>query len=421
MNRHRRLLSGAAVAGIATLLLGACAHGTATSNSDSDSADGKTTVTYMEFSSNGGHEKDLSAIVDAFEKDNPGIDVKVETTPYDQYFTKLQTALAGGTAGDAFELNYENFVTYADNGSLAELSDVDDSSYKTSLLDAYQQDGKQLGLPESFSDVVLFYNKDLFEKAGVDLPTADWTWADEKAAAAKLTDKGAGVWGDYQPVTFFEFYKTLAQSGGSFFNEDKTETAFDSPEGVAAAEWLVGKSGSTMPTEADGSGTPDFDTNLFKDGKLAMWHSGIWMFSGLAKVPFDWDVVVEPGNTQKASAMFANGVVVNGASKKQEAAQKWISYLTSSKAAVDTRLTSSWELPPVADESLFAPYLEQGKPANRQAVMDSLDATALPPVIARQAEMQDAVTKELGDAAAGRTSVKDALAAASKSVDALLQ
>lgn len=420
MKNHRRRLSVAALAGIATLALGACSQGSATSKSDDDSAGGKTTITYMEFSSNGGHEADLAAIEKAFEDANPDIDVTIETTPYDQYFTKLQTALAGGTAGDAFELNYENFVTYAENGSLAELADVDAAAYKPSLLEAYQSDGAQLGLPESFSDVVLFYNADLFQKAGVAAPTADWTWADEKAAAEQLTDTKAGVWGDYQPVSFYEFYKALAQSGGSFFNDDKTEATFASPEGITAAEWLVGKPGVSMPTEADGAGTPDFDTNLFKDGKLAMWHSGIWMFGGLADVPFNWDIVVEPGNTQKASAMFANGVVVNAASDKQEAAQKWISFLTSSEAAVDTRLASSWELPPVADESLLGAYLDQDKPANRQAVFDSLEATALPPVIARQQEMQDALGKALSDAAAGRKSVEDALAEAQETVNGLL-
>ncbi|HEY0948711.1 sugar ABC transporter substrate-binding protein [Nocardioides sp.] len=419
MNNHRRRLTAVAVAGIASLALGACSQGSATSK-DADSADGKTTITYMEFSSNGGHEQDLAAIVDAFEKEHDDIEVKVETTPYDSYFTKLQTALAGGTAGDTFELNYENFVTYAENGSLAELGSYDEAAYKPSLLEAFSRDGAQYALPESFSDVVLFYNKELFDKAGVETPTSDWTWKDEAAAAAKLTDKGAGVWGDYQPVQFFEFYKALAQSGGSFFNEDGTEATFDSPEGVEAAQWLVGKPGKTMPTEAEGAGTPDFDTNLFKDGKLAMWHSGIWMFAGLADVPFEWDIAVEPGNTQQASAMFANGVAVNADSDHQEAAEEWLSFLTSSKAMADTRLSTSWELPPVADESLLAPYLEQDKPANRAAVMESLESVALPPVIARQAEMQDAITKELGEAAAGRKSVEDALADAKKAVDALL-
>ncbi len=409
------------IAGV-VLALGACAQGSATKTDNAAATQGgPVTIRYMNFSANGGHEKDLDSIKAAFEKANPTIKVQIETTPYDNYFTKLQTAVAGGTAGDAFELNYENFVTYQKSGSLAELNGVDGSAYKKSLLDAFQADGKQYGLPESFSNVVLFYNKDLFTKAGVPAPTADWTWKQEQDAAGKLTNKASGSWGDYQPISFFEFYKTLAQSGGQFFNADKTASAFNSDAGKQAAAFLVSKSGTSMPTEADGAGTPDFDSKLFKSGKLAMWHTGIWMFSGMADAPFGWDVVVEPGNTAKASAMFTNGAVVSSASKNKEAAQKWVSYLTSSDVMTDIRLKTSWELPPIADESKLSSYLTAGKPENRQAVFDSLNATVLPPVIERQQEMQDAVTKELSAAAAGRKTVDQALADAQQAVDALLK
>ena len=258
------------------------------------------------------------------------------------------------------------------------------------MYDAFTDGGKQYGVPESFSNVVLFYNKALFKKAGVAEPTAEWTWKDEQAAAAKLTDKGAKVWGDYQPVSYNEFYKVLAQNGGEFLNADRTEATFNSPQGVEAAKFLIDKVGKTMPTEADGAGTPDFDSKLFKTGKLAMWHTGIWMFSAMADAPFDWDVVVEPGNTTKASAMFVNGLVVSAASKNAEAAQKWVTFLASSDETTKTRLATSWELPPVADEAKLAPYLDQKKPANRQAVFTALENTVLPPVIERQQEMQDA-------------------------------
>ena len=378
------------------------------------------TVSYMNFSANGGHEEDLQAIADAFTKANPEISVKIETIPYADYFTKLQTAVAGGTAGDAFELNYENFVTYAANGALGELSDVDGSLYKTSLLDAFKRDGKQYGLPESFSNVVLFYNADLFKAAGVEPPTANWTWADEQAAAEKLTDKAKGVWGDYQPVTFHEFYKAVAQAGGSFLSEDSTKATFNSPEGIKAAKWLVGKQGTSMPTAADGAGTPDFDSNLFKTGKLAMWHTGIWMFDGMAEAPFAWDIAVEPGDATKASAMFTNSAVVNAKSANAEAAQKWITFLTSSDEMVAKRLETAWELPPVADESLLSAYLTKGKPANRQAVLDSLEKTVLPPVIESQQEMQDIVGQELSAAADGHKTVEQALADAETKVNALL-
>lgn len=413
-----RLRTAAAGVGVLAIALGACSQGSATNPGTAE--DGKTVVRYMNFSANDGHEKDLDEIVSAFEKANTDIDVQVETVPFADYFTKLQTAVAGGTAPDTFELNYENFVTYAKNGSLAELSGVDRAVYEQSLVDAYATDGKQYGLPESFSNVVLFYNKTLFDQAGVPVPTDDWTWADEQAAAQRLTNRAAGVWGDYQPITYNEFYKALAQAGGKFLAEDGTKAVFDSPEGLKAANWLIGKNGATMPTEADGAGTPDFDSKLFSDGKLAMWHTGIWMFDALAEATFEWDVVVEPGDTAKASAMFVNGLVVSAAAENADAAQKWITYLSSSDTTSKVRLESSWELPPVADESKLASYLDKPKPANREAVFAALEQTVLPPVTERQQEMQDAVTLQLTEAAAGRKPVAQALTDAQAAVNDLL-
>lgn len=424
MHLHRRRALTITAGAIAVVGLAACTQGSATrpaEGGDESAADGSpVSITYMNFSANGGNEENLERIVDAFEADNPDVTVAVETLPYADYFTVLQTAVAGGTEADVFELNYENFVTYALNGSLAELEDVDADLYTPSLLEAFQVDGAQYGLPESFSNVVLFYNADLFADAGVEPPTADWTWADEQAAAAAITDTEAGVWGDYQPITYNEFYKVLAQNGGQFLSDDRSEAVFASPQGVEAAEWLVAKSGSTMPTTEDGAGTPDFDTNLFREGKLAMWHTGIWMFGSLADVDFEWDVVVEPGNTEPASAMFANTAVVSARTEQAEAAQRWAEFLTSSDAMVDVRLEAGWELPPIADQAKLDSYLEITPPQNRQAVFDALDATVLPPAIERQQEMQDAVTEELTEAAAGRKTVEEALTSAQERVNALL-
>ncbi|WP_424531313.1 ABC transporter substrate-binding protein [Sphaerisporangium viridialbum] len=419
-----RITKAAATALVAGLLATACAQGSATKGAESTPG-GKVTVRYFTFSAAPDHVKDLDTIVAAFEKENPGVDVVVETAPYDEYFTKLQTSIAGGTAPDAFELNYENFVTYAAAGSLLDLGtvagDTDDSVYAPESLAAFKHDGKQYALPASFSTVVLIYNKDLFKKAGVAEPTADWTWADEQAAAQKLTDKGKKVYGDFQPVQFFEFYKTLKQAGGEFLSADGTKATFDSPAGEKAATWLVSKVGKTMPTEAEIGGTADYDTNLFKSGKLAMWHNGIWQFAGLKDVPFGWDVVVEPGDTTKASAVFHNAVAASATTRHGKEAWAWARFLSSSGTAATTRIASSWELPPVSDQAVLAGYLKDPVPANRQAVFDSLKSIALPPVIKRQQEMQDVVTKELSNAAAGRASVKDALATAAAKVDELLR
>jgi len=176
----------ALVAGLG-LLLSACgsssdapadSDGTpAESNGDNTQADPEeeVTITYTNFISNGGNEDNLQLIVDAFEADNPNIKVDVKTLAYDEYFTALQTDIAGGTASDLFDIEFANYQGYQENGVLAPLSDVDTSVYQDSLADAYATDGTQYALPSSFSTVVLFYNKDLFDEAGVDYPEAGWT------------------------------------------------------------------------------------------------------------------------------------------------------------------------------------------------------------------------------------------------------
>jgi multiple sugar transport system substrate-binding protein len=409
---NRRFLGILGIVGASALVMTGCAPA---------EPSGPVTITYTNFISNDGNEENLQAIVDAFEAENPDITVEVTTLPYGDYGTALQTDLAAGTVSDVFDIEFANYASYQANGVLAPLEVSNPEAYRPSLLEAYSTDGTSYALPSSFSTVVLFFNKDLFDAAGLEYPNSDWTWADEEEAALALTDQAAGVWGDHQPVSFYEFYKVLAQNGGEFLNEDGTAVAFNTPEGIEAAQWLVGKSGTVMPTIEQGQGTADFDTNLFKDGKLAMMHTGIWIFGSVADVPFGWDIAVEPGNTQQASAVFSNAVGVSATSEHIEAATKWAEFLTSSTTMVDVRLDAGWELPPVSDEAALATYLEKDNPANRQAVFDSLDGIALPPVVAQgQTEMQDIITEELIEAQAGRKTVEEALASAEERINAVI-
>jgi multiple sugar transport system substrate-binding protein len=413
---NRKLMAAIGLAGAAALVMTGCSTSTA------PASDGPVTITYSNFISNAGNEANLAKIVATFEKDNPTIKVKVKTLPYDSYGTALQTDLAAGTAADVFDINGPSaYGPLESNGTLAELKSVDSSKYNKALLDSYATGGKQYGLPTSFSDVVLYYNKDLFDKAGVKYPNADWTWKDEKAAAEKLTDKAAGIWGDHQPVTYNEYYKTLVQNGASFLSKDGKKAAFNTPAGIEAAKWLVDKSGTVMPTIEQGQGTADFDTNLFKSGKLAMLHTGIWVFSAFADTPADWNIAVEPGNTTHASAVFSNGIAVSATSKHPAEAQKWAEFMSSSDSMVDIRLASGWELPAIADAKKLATYLDKGKPANRQAVFDAAKKIADAPSIGdNQSAMQDAITGELVEAQAGRETVEQALDNAEKKINALL-
>src|SRR5262245_188356 len=119
MSTRRRLLTAGAAALTAATLLTGCGGGDSTTDAGATG-----TITYFTFSAAPDHLKDLDAIKAEFEKQNPGITVQVQTAAFDDYFTKLQTSVAGGNAPDTFELNYENFVTYARSGALLALDDL---------------------------------------------------------------------------------------------------------------------------------------------------------------------------------------------------------------------------------------------------------------------------------------------------------
>jgi multiple sugar transport system substrate-binding protein len=424
-----RVLSGKTAvllaATVAAVSLTAVAAGSAASET---AAAKKVTLTYFTFSAAPDHLKELQAIVQAFERSHPNTRIKILTASYNDYWTKLQTMVAGGRAPDIFELNYESFVTYAESGRLLNIAPIakadrtfKPATYYPRAYQAFQLRGKQYALPETFSVVLLFYNKTLFRNAGVAFPTASWRWQHELAAAKQLTNRSQGIWGDFQPVQFWEYYKVLAQNNGTFFNPAKSRATFNSARGVTALNWLLNKTRvhGVMPTKEQMGGLDD--TALFKSGRLAMWHNGIWQFDGLKDAAFDWDVTVEPGNARKGHHFFSNAVAASAKTKYPGQAWAFMRFFTANPKSVKIRVDSAWELPAVANRKLFARYLGKTPPANREAVFDALNAIVTPPVVTKQTELQDIVNRWLEKAATDSSlSAADTLNGAAGDVNRLL-
>jgi multiple sugar transport system substrate-binding protein len=316
-------------------------------------------------------------MVAALEKKNPNIHVNIQTASYDDYFTKLKTQVAAGKAPDTFELNYENFVTYAKAGSLLNLNKVisadktfNKSVYYGKAYDVFSAKGAQYGVPASYSTVVLIY-------------------------------------------------KVLGQAGGSFLSADGKSATFAKQPGINALTWLTGKlKDGYMPTAAQ-MGTLD-DGAMFKAGKLAMIHTGIWMFDGFKDAPFKWDIAVEPGGVTPGNHFFANSVVVSAKTKNAAAAWQWAKFMTSDNAAVKLRVDASWEVPAVSAKAPLTSYLAKTPPANRQAVFEALKNPITPPVIGAQGAMQDAVNAWLEKAKNGTVTPTEALKSAAIEVNAIL-
>ena len=367
-------------------------------------------ITYANFNASGGNEETLQKMYEAFHDEYPNITVNIETIGYDDYFTQMQTRVAGGTAPDCYELNIENFAAYANKGVLAELTGIDTSGYNATALNAFSVNGKQYGVPGNFSNVVLIYNKDLFDQAGVSYPTDDWTWDDAMEACEKISALGDDIYGIYQPITFNEFFKVAAQYGGGVLNADKTEFTINSEENLKAATMMISKVTDTnvQPTEAQMGGMGDWD--LFESGRLGMIPTGIWAFNTFADAcDFNWDICVEPGGTQKATHFFSNALVVNADSDKKEAAATWINWLASSDTSAQMRIDAGWDLPAISNEEVLSGYLKLTPPENRQAVFDSLNYLTVAPIIEDYSLMSDIITGKLSLAASGEITVQEAL------------
>ncbi|MBU9713880.1 ABC transporter substrate-binding protein [Evansella tamaricis] len=359
------------------------------------------TIRYATFSPGEAHEEDLKAMIAAFEDIHPNIKIEYEMAAFDDYFTRLQTQIAGNNAPDVLELNYENFVSYASRGALMDLTDLlaEDSEFDPTVLNqeafkAFQYDGTQYGMVESFSNVVLFYNKELFDEAGVNYPDASWTWEDELKAAQDIMAHHDDVWGTFSPLQFWEFYKTIAQNGGGVF-DDAGNIVLNSQENIEALQWMVDKIHEYGVTPSDEQMSGQEEADLFLDGKIAMLRTGIWMFGMFADAPFDWDIALEPGNTAKAHHFFANGLAISDKSEHAEAAWEWVKFMSASEEAASIRVAASWELPAITNEDVLSDYLSVTPPESREVVFDALDSLVTPPVVEEWSRMTDMIGEEL--------------------------
>ena len=140
---------------------------------------GVVTIRYANFSAGEHNAETLRKMVDLFMAKNPNIKVELESMGYgDNYWTSLITRIAGGDAPDAFELNMEQFLAFTLRGSNRPLDELftktgmSKNVFGEGLLDAVSFNGKVMAIPQSFSTVVLIYNK-AFVRQRTPYPTAD--------------------------------------------------------------------------------------------------------------------------------------------------------------------------------------------------------------------------------------------------------
>lgn len=308
---------------------GALVAGLAACSSSGESADGTVTLTWGHWGTEQLWGATAKKTIEAFEKTHPKIKIKSQFTPNKEYWTKLQTAAASGTAPDVFWMNGPRIGLYASQGALLPLSDqiakdkLDMSKYPKALVDLYQLDGKQYGIPKDYDTIGMFYNKDLFDKAKVKYPTADWTWDDIRDAAAKLTDAKSGVYGIGAPAwNQTHYYDTMIQAGGFIISDDKKKSGFDDPASIQGLQfWKDFLDKKQSPTQQQMTDTDP--SILFQNGKLGMFYDGSYdavMYQGTKGL--NWDVAPMPKGP-KSNASIIHGLANVVYAKTKHPAEAW--------------------------------------------------------------------------------------------------
>lgn len=225
--------------------------------------------------------KELQAILDKINAAATTFEIVHEPQPAD-YYTKLQTTIAGGQGADLIWLSQEYIPGYAERGALLALDEclarsdqpaakLDD--YFPDVLQTAQFNGKTYGLPWIAQPVILYYNPKLFQEAGVEEPNENWTWDDFKAAAEKLTNPEKGIYGtafnDWPPIQMF-----IWQAGGEVISEDRTQSPIDTPEALQGAAFYQEIIYNPKYAAPENVIKEQGFAELAKNGKVAMFFGG---------------------------------------------------------------------------------------------------------------------------------------------------
>jgi multiple sugar transport system substrate-binding protein len=188
--------------------------------------------------------------------------------------------------------------------------------------------GKRYGIADGWNGHLCFYNKDLFDKAGVTYPTDDWKWDDYVSIARKISKPQEKIWGsDGLFIGWLHWsYKLVWQNGGQVYNEDYTKCLLDSPEAIGGLQYWADllQEAVIMPSPAQAEGMGD----MFQTGRAAMQRVGTWVIGALADArKFAWDMVAEPTGKMRRTLLHTAFNVIPKTAKDKDSAWKWLNFI----------------------------------------------------------------------------------------------
>ena len=348
----------------------------------------KTTVQFASWGSES-EIKVLKPILNKFEQENPDIKIDFLHIPQN-YFQKIHLLFASNTSPDVIFINNQYLPIYANAGVLEDLSNQDvsfsyDEFYPESLR-ALSWSGKLYAVPRDVSTLLIFYNKDIFDRYNVSYPKKNWTMDEFLRTAQKLTHRPDvfGISFEEEPLFYLPY---LTVNGGGF--ESGVFENIESRSSLAFYAGLRNKYHVAPLKEESASATM---AQMFLQEKLGMHLSGRWLVPKYREeAKFDWDVVEFPaGNNGNVVPLDASGWAVSKSSRHKKEAFMLIKYL-SSKSSSEAFTKSGLIVPARIDTANSKVFLDGQKPENAIAFLNIIKNAKPTPVSVDYREILDSV------------------------------
>lgn len=339
---RRQMLRGIALTAGATIL-GACntPPTTTVQPATTQPAQKKAVTLKLALFGTADYVKSWEAMIKVYTDQNPGVTIEIISAPNDQYYQKVQVMLAGGQPLDVMIVEDKMVRFFASNGVIMPIDEyitaADKDTFFAATLGPFQYQGKTYGLPRRVNNTAVYYNKAMFAKEGIKIPTGGWTQEEFFAAARTLTKKDSGgktsVYGvdfrtDLAPSTIVPW---VWSNGGEIFNQDITKCVMTMPETVSTFQSLVNliKEG-VMPT-TDVRESMETSAAMFSSQKVAMLGSyGCWLVPTFRKInDFEWDVLPLPsGKKGRVNIVYASCFAIASQTKNRDEAIKFVKFST---------------------------------------------------------------------------------------------
>ena len=349
----------------------------------------KETGTVIEFASWGSKSEVeiLKPILSDFEKENPDIKVEFMHIPQN-YFQKIHLLFASNTAPDVIFINNLYLPVYANAGVLEPLN-LSSNQFYGQAIEALSFKGELYAIPRDVSNLVIYYNKDIFDKKHIPYPSQDWTFSEFLNTAEKLTDKNTfGISFEEDPLFYLPY---LMSNGGGILPDE-----INKQESQNALNFYADlrKKYHVAPRKSDSASATM--AQMFLQGRLGMYLSGRWMVPKIREeAEFDWDITQFPKGTKGSIVQLdASGWAVSKSSKHKKEALKLVEFL-SSKQSIEKFVKSGLIVPARKDVGNSKIFLDGQKPENAKIFLDIIQTSKPTPVTVDYREILDKLKKDM--------------------------